>query len=31
MNNLAAYFADQGWLRADVDQSRASDLLFVLL
>jgi AcrR family transcriptional regulator len=31
MNDLAAFFADQGWLRADVDQSRASDLLFVLL
>ena len=25
------FLADQGWLRADVDRARASDLLFVLL
>ena len=31
MNELAGFFADQGWLRADVDRARASDLFFVLL
>jgi hypothetical protein len=31
MNDLAAFFADQGWLRADVDRARASDLFYVLL
>ena len=31
MNELADFLADQGWLRADVDRSRASDLCFVLL
>ena len=31
MNDLAAYFADQGWLLNYVDRARASDLFFVLL
>jgi len=31
MNDLADFLADQGWLRADVDRARASDLFFVLL
>lgn len=31
MQDLAGFLADQGWLRADVDRARASDLLFVLL
>jgi AcrR family transcriptional regulator len=31
MADLADFLADQGWLRADVDRARASDLLFVLL
>ena len=31
MSDLAAFFADQGWLRTEVDRARASDLFYVLL
>ena len=31
MNDLAEFFIDRGWLRADVDRAQAGDLFFVLL